>query len=32
MAVIRKYNLENPFYQAVTTATTKIAILMTDMG
>ena len=32
MAVIRKYNSQKVYYQAVTNTTTKTDILMTDLG
>ena len=32
MAVIRKYNSQKVYYQAVTKTTTEMDILMTDLG
>ena len=32
MAAIRKFNHQSTRYQVVTKATTKIAVLMTDLG
>ena len=32
MAVIRRFNFYNIYYQAIMKATTKIAILITDLG